>query len=159
MNLFTLVALLLMVLAVAGSFTPVLPGALLSIAGILVYWWSTGYTSPGTFFLAAFILTGLTAALVDYFGGALAARAGGASSRTSLAAGMVGLLLFFVAGPVGILVGIAGTVFLREYMRTGEREKSLRAAAYSTAGVLGSAVVQFMVTVSLLLAFMIALIV
>ncbi len=159
MEFFTLLAILLMLLAVAGSFTPVLPGALLSIGGILVYWWSTGYTSPGTFFLTAFILTGLTAALVDYFGGALAARAGGASSRTSVAAGMAGMLLFFVAGPIGILAGIAGTVFLREYMRTGRREESLRAAAYSTAGVLGSAVVQFVVTVSLLLAFIIALMV
>ncbi|MFB6190176.1 MAG: DUF456 family protein [Candidatus Nanohaloarchaea archaeon] len=158
-ELFTALALLLMVLAVAGSLTPMVPGALLSVLGIGVYWYGTGFTRPETWFLAAFILTGLFAVAVDYLSGALAARAGGASTKTSIAAGIAGFLLFFLLGPIGILVGVAGTVLAREYLRSGDTRASTRAAVYSVIGVLGSTAVQFVITVSLLLAFLIALLV
>ncbi len=157
MDVFVFLSIVLMVIAVIGSFTPVLPGALLSVSGILIYWWSTGFTSPGPFFLAGFILAGMTAFLLDYFAGTVSAKASGASTRTSLAAGLAGLIFLLVLGPVGILIGVALTVFIREYLRTGDREGSLRAAVYSTAGILASAVFQVLITVSLLVAFLVAL--
>ncbi len=158
-ELFTLIAAALMILAVVGSFVPMMPGALLSILGILVYWYGTGFTRPSTFFLVAFILTSIFAVAMDYFSGVIAAKAGGASARTSIIAGAVGFLLFFVLGPLGILLGVVGTVFIRQYLLTGEKDRSLRTAAYSAAGVLGSAIIQFLVTVSLLVAFLITLVV
>lgn len=157
-ELFTLIAITLMVVAVIGSFTPMLPGALFSIAGIMVYWYGTGFTRPGTLFLVAFVLTGLFAVAMDYFSGIIAAKYGGASTKTSIIAGLIGFMLFFVLGPIGILVGVAGTVFVREYFLTDDEKHSSRAAIYSAAGVLGSAVIQFIVTVSLLIAFIVALI-
>jgi uncharacterized protein YqgC (DUF456 family) len=135
------------------------PGALLSITGILVYWYSTGFARPDTWFLTAFILTGLFAVAMDYLSGVVAAKVGGASTKTSVAAGIAGLLLFFILGPVGILIGVTATVFIREYLRTGNSGQSSKAAVYSTIGVLGSTVVQVVVTVSLLVAFVIALLV
>jgi uncharacterized protein YqgC (DUF456 family) len=159
LSFFALIAVALMILGVVGSITPMVPGALLSIAGILVYYWSTGYTRPGIIYLIGFILVGLIAVLTDYFAGSIAAKAGGASTKTSIIAGVVGFLMFFVAGPIGILVGVAGTVFLREFLISGDKEESMKAAGYSTLGVLGSTVVQLLITVSLLIAFIIALII
>ncbi|MFB6292095.1 MAG: DUF456 domain-containing protein [Candidatus Nanohaloarchaea archaeon] len=158
-ELFTAAAVLLMLVAVAGSLTPMAPGALFSIAGILVYWYGTGFTRPDAWFLAAFMITGVVAVLTDYLAGTVAAKAGGASTKTSIAAGVVGLILFLALGPIGILVGVAGTVFIRQYLVSRDRDRSLKAATYSVIGVLGSAVVQLTVTVSLLLAFIIALVV
>lgn len=159
-TLFTVLAIALMVLAVIGSIVPMIPGALLSITGILVYWWSTGYARPGTLFLASFIIVGLVAVLTDYFAGSIAAKVGGASTKTSIVAGMVGFLMFFTPlGPLGILVGVGGTVLIREYLRTGDAESSAKAAIYSTIGVLGSTAVQLVVTLSLLVAFIVALII
>ena len=157
--LFVAIAVLLMVVGVIGSVAPMVPGAMLSIAGILVYYWSTGYSRPELWFLTGFILVGLVAVLTDYFAGSIAAKAGGASTRTSVIAGIVGFIMFFVAGPIGILVGVAGTVFLREFLISGDAEKGLKAAAYSTIGVLGSTAVQLLITVSLLSAFVVALII
>lgn len=159
MELTTLLAVVLMVLAVVGSVTPMVPGALLSIAGIVVYWWSTGFTRPGPVFLAGFLLAGTIAVLTDYFAGIVAAKAGGASTKTSVVAGLIGFLLLFVLGPIGILVGVAGTVLVREFLRTGDFEGSAKAAFYSTVGVLGSTLVQLIITLSLLAAFLIALLV
>lgn len=156
---FTAVAILLMVLAVVGSVVPLMPGALLSIAGILVYWWSTGFSAPGPIFLATFVLVGLLAALTDYLAGSIAAKAGGASTRTSLIAGVAGIVGFFVLGPIGILVGVAGSVFVLEYAGGAGRDRSLRAAAFAVVGVVGSTAVQLVVTFSLLIAFVVALLV
>jgi uncharacterized protein YqgC (DUF456 family) len=158
-EIFTVAAVLLMVLAVAGSLTPMVPGALLSILGIGIYWYGTGFTRPEAWFLATFVLTGFFAVAVDYLSGVVAARIGGASTKTSIAAGLAGFLLFFVLGPAGILLGVAGTVLVREYLRSGDARASSRAAVYSVIGVLGSTAVQFAITVSLLLAFVVALLV
>ncbi|MFB6191042.1 MAG: DUF456 domain-containing protein [Candidatus Nanohaloarchaea archaeon] len=156
---FTVAAVLLMVLAVAGSFTPMVPGALLSIIGLGVYWYSTGFTRPDAWFLAAFTLTGLFAVATDYLSGIIAARMGGATTRNSAIAGIAGFLLFLALGPLGILLGVAGTVLALEYRRTADSRGSIKAAGYASIGVLGSTAVQFVITVSLLLAFITALLV
>lgn len=158
-TLFTLAAIALMIIGVIGSVVPMIPGALMSITGILVYWWSTGFTRPSTVFLTGFILVGLIAMITDYFAGSIAAKVGGASTRTSILAGIVGFLMFFVLGPIGIIAGVAGTVLVREFLRTGDADSSAKAAFYSTVGVVGSTVVQVIITLSLLIAFIIALIV
>lgn len=127
--------------------------------GILTYWYGTGFTRPGTFFLAAFILTGLFAAATDYLSGIVAARIGGASTRNSAISGIAGLMLFLVLGPIGILVGVAASILLLEYNRTGDSWGSARAAGYASLGVMGSTAVQLVITVSLLVAFIVALLV
>lgn len=137
---------------VVGSVIPGLPGALLSLVGVSLYWWHTGYADPGPLWFVILTLAGVTAIGFDLLGGAVATRAGGGSSRSTAAAGIVGLLLFFVAGPFGVLVGVAGTVFLLELLGGGTTSESLRTAAYATAGVLASALVQLLVTISILVA-------
>lgn len=147
----TLAAIAVALVGVVGSIIPGLPGAPLSLGGVLTYWWHSGYTEPGTLALAGFVLLAVLATAADLLGGAVAARAGGADLRTSLLAGGVGLVLFFVAGPFGVLLGVAGTVFGLEFYRGGGPRASARAAAYATVGMLGSVAVQFVVTVAILI--------
>ena len=143
-----LVAFALLVLGVAFSVVPILPGPPLSLAGILTYWWATG--DPGLVVLLALVTVGVVAVLVDWLGGAVAARASGVSTRVSLLAAVVGLAGTVVLGPVGLLAGVAGTVFVATYRTERDTGKSLRAAAYATAGVLGSAVFQTLLTGAIL---------
>lgn len=150
----TLLAVGLLVLGFVGSVVPALPGALLSVAGVLLYWWSTGYADPSTLVLAGFLVVGLFAAAVDYFGGAVAAGAGGASRWTVAAAAVVGFLLLFVVGPLGVILGVAGTVFALEFRRHGDVRRGGTAAVYAVVGVLGSALVQLLLTGSMLVGFL-----
>ncbi|MFB6133950.1 MAG: DUF456 domain-containing protein [Halanaeroarchaeum sp.] len=152
-------AVAFMVLGVAGSLLPLVPGAALSIAGVLLYWWHTGYASPGPVVLAGFVAIGVLAVLADHLAGVVAARAGGASTRNGVLAGLVGAVLFVPLGPLGILIGVGGSVFVLEFREHGDRPRSVRAAAYATVGVLGSGVVQFVLTTSLLVAFLVVLVV
>ena len=146
------VALGLLVLAVVGAVAPLLPGALLSFAGIVLYWFSTGYTSPSTLVVVVLSLVALGTAAVDYFGGALAARAGGASTLSTVLASVVGVVLLFLTGPVGLILGVGATVFAVEYWRNRDARGSARATLYAVAGILASTVVQVLTTLSLLVA-------
>ena len=154
----TLVAAGLLVLGVVGSVVPALPGALLSLVGVLLYWWSTGYADPSAPVLAGFVLVGLLAAAVDYFGGAVAAGVGGASRWTVAAAGAVGVVLFFVAGPLGVILGVSGAVFALEFVRHGDARQGGNAALYAVVGILGSALVQVLLTASMLVAFVLVVV-
>lgn len=153
-----LVAFGLLLAGVVGSVVPVLPGAALSLVGVYVYWWGSGYAEPHVAVLALLTLGGLFAVVFDWIGGAVATKASGGSTRSTAAAGVVGFLLFFVAGPLGVLLGVAGTVFALEYVGGDSTTASLRTAAYATAGVLASAVVQLLVTLSIFLAMVLVLV-
>jgi uncharacterized protein YqgC (DUF456 family) len=150
------VALTLLVAGVVGSVVPLVPGPLLSVAGVLVYWWSTGYADPGAAFVAGVLLVGVGAVLVDWFAGAVATAASGATTAATVAAAVVGVLGFLVAGPLGILVGAAVTVFAVELLVTRDAGQGLRASLYATAGLPASAAVQALVAASVLLGFLVA---
>ena len=146
------VALAVVAAGVIGSVLPLVPGGLLSVAGVLGYWWASGYAEPPVLLVAALVTVGVLATLVDYAGGAIAARAGGASLATTAAAVLVGVVLLFVAGPLGFVLGLAATVFVIEFAQHADAEASLRVALYATVGVLASTVVQVLLTGSILVA-------
>ncbi|MFC7046198.1 DUF456 domain-containing protein [Halobacteriaceae archaeon GCM10025711] len=133
-DLVVLLAVALLVLGVVGSVVPLLPGAPLSLAGVYLYWWHTGFTDPGVVAVVGFTLVGGFATVMDYFGGPIGASAGGASLLTSVLAGLVGVVLLFTLGPVAMVVGIPVAVFLLEFRRhddveTGSGPRSTRPSA------------------------------
>ncbi|MFB6114698.1 MAG: DUF456 family protein, partial [Candidatus Nanohalobium sp.] len=86
-----LLTAVLLILGVVGAFLPMMPGALLSLAGLSVYWWSTGFTQPHIPIVLLLYMTGLTALIFDPFAGAIGSKAGGASDKTVHAAAIAGL--------------------------------------------------------------------
>ncbi|WP_226041869.1 DUF456 domain-containing protein [Natrinema sp. DC36] len=152
----TVVAVALLVGAIVGAAVPMVPSGLLSLAGLGVYWWGAGLEELSVLTFAVLIFIAVITTLVDFFGGSIAARAGGASWLTTAAAAIVGIVLMIVTGPLGLLVGLFGTVFVLEFVRNGELEGSTRSAVYTTIGVLASTAVQVLLTVSILLGFLAA---
>jgi len=146
-----IVAFVLLLAGVVGSVAPVVPGGVLSLAGVLVYWWASGFSEPNLFILSGVLFVALLAVAVDWLSGAVSAKAGGASTRTVVVATLVGLVgLTF--GPVGFLVGTAGTVFLLELADGGEFEESARAAGVTLVGMVTSSVMQVLLTAGVLVA-------
>ena len=151
-----LLAIALLVAGVVGTLVPLVPGGLLSLSGLFLYWWQSGFAEPGPVTLAVLAALGALTLLVELFGGSIAARAGGASWETTGAAAVVGIALMVVTGPIGLLVGLFGTVFVLEYVRGGGVDHSARSAVYATVGILASTAVQFLLTLSILLGFLVA---
>lgn len=148
------VAVGLLVAGVLASFVPLAPGALLSLAGIYLYWWASGYTEPGTVFLVGATLLGLFALTLDYLASALSTRVSGASWKTTAIAAAVGVSLLFLTGPIGAVVGVVLAVFALEFERSGEFEKSIRIAGYTLVGLLLSKGLQVILTTGLLVGFL-----
>jgi uncharacterized protein YqgC (DUF456 family) len=152
-NLVLAVAVALLVLGVVASVVPAVPGAVFSLAGLLFYWWQTG--EPGTLALAVLVLFALTAVVLDYLAGVVSARAGGASWRTAAVATLAGLVLTFVLGPLGFVLGTGGVVFVVEFARYGDFERSKKAAVYTTAGVVASTFVRILLNMTVLVLFLV----
>jgi hypothetical protein len=146
------VPLALLALGVVGSLLPLVPGPLFSLAGVGYHWWQTG--EPGPLLLATLVVLGLVALAVDYLGGAVAARAGGASLRTTVAATVAGVVLALVVGPLGLVLGVGGTVLALEVRRHRDLDAGLRTALVTVVGALAAGLVQALLTGTMLVAFL-----
>jgi|GEM_PF-4530525 Protein of unknown function (DUF456). len=75
-------------------------------------------------------------------------------------AGFAGIIGFvFLGGPIGVLIAVAGTVFLREYLVSGDISKAKKAGIYSAVGFLSSMFMQAIITFVILIGFVITLII
>ncbi|MFB6302369.1 MAG: DUF456 domain-containing protein [Haloferacaceae archaeon] len=146
------VAAALMAAGVVGSVLPALPSGLLSLAGVYAYV-LFGAEPIGPLLLVGLTLVAGVAAVAEQFAGPVAARASGASTGTALAAGAGGVVLFFVAGPVGILVGMVAVVLALELRRGAAPRTALYRSAGTVLGILVSSAVQILLTASVLVAF------
>lgn len=149
------VALALLVAGVVGSFAPLVPGALLSLVGIYYYWWTSGFAEPGVLFLVGATLLGALTLAFDFLSSVISSTASGASLKTAAVAGVVGFVLLFVTGPVGMLAGVVIVTFALEFERSGDLERSGRTAIYTTVGMLASTAMQVLLTVALLVGFLV----
>jgi len=136
---------------VLASFVPVLPGGVLSTLGVGYYWAVTG--DPGVLALLGFVALGGLTVAVDLLGGAVSARAGGASARTTAVAAAAAIALLSILGPFGALLGVVGSVFALEYRRHGDVRRGVRTAALTAAGMLASSAMQAVLTLSMLAGF------
>lgn len=151
-DLITIGSLVLAALGILGAFLPLLPGPLLSVGGVLLYWGGTGYTDPGPVVLGGFLLVGIVAVIADVLGGAVGASLGGGGRWAMVLAAIAGLVLVPIAGPLGVLLGVAGVTFVVAYRETADVRTGLQAAAGATLGLLASVVVQVVLTVGMFLA-------
>ena len=118
------VTLLVMLVGLAGSVLPALPGVPLIFISALVYAYFTGFEYVGA---AVLVLLGLFAALAfvaDFVATGYGARRFGASSWGTaggtiggILGALVGTLFFGVGAIFGLLAGSVGGVFLGEYLR------------------------------------------
>lgn len=156
-ELVTTLALVLMAAGVAGSFLPLLPAGLLSLAGVYLYYLAApaGAPSLSPWLLAGLTVVGVLTALLEQFGGAIASRAGGAETTTTVAAALASVLLLFLVGPLGVVVGTVGVVLAAELSRGKEPRTAAVAAVWTAGGILASSVAQFLLTLSMLAAFVV----
>ncbi|MEM4780846.1 MAG: DUF456 domain-containing protein [Halalkalicoccus sp.] len=149
-----LVAVALLAGGVLASFVPLVPGALLSLSGIYLYWWQSGFAEPGPVFLVGATLLGLLALAFNLLSGVISSTASGASLKTAAIAGFVGFALLFLTGPLGMLAGVVVATFLLELDRSGDVRESVRTAVYTTVGMLASTAMQVVLTGALLVGFL-----
>lgn len=148
----TVLAFAVLAVAVVSAFVPAVPTGIISLVGIGLYWWGTGFTEPGTLALVVLAGASLLTVAADWFGGVVAARVSGASTVTTAVAGAVGVALLFVTGPVGMVVGSAAVVFALEYRKHRNASSGAVAAGAYVVGFFASALVQALLAFAVLVA-------
>lgn len=141
-----IIALLLMILGILGSFLPVLPGPLTSWAGLLVLHFTEGVEMSHTFLIITFVVAMLIYVL-DYIIPAIGTKRFGGSR-----AGMIGTTLGLIIGllspiPFGIIIGPFVGALVGEMIHRNDIDKALKAAFGSFLGFIASTFLKFIVAI------------
>ena len=122
-GIMTLLALILLVLGLLGTFLPALPGLLLSLCGVLIYKYGTDAPLSMAYI---WIFAALTVAsmVLNYVIPARTNRKYGGTrwgSIGSVIGTMVGM--FFIPVPLGFLIGMFAGVFIGELLHDANDKK------------------------------------
>lgn len=151
MTLLAAVTITLLVGGVVATVVPRVPGGpVLSVAGVVTYWWGTGYTEPSTGVVVLLVLLCTVSIAGSLVGPVLASRIGGTPTLTTAVAGAVGAVAFFFWGTSGLILGVFGTVFVLEYLRRGNLVASATSSIVVVLVTFASKVTKVLVTVGVL---------
>ncbi len=103
-TLYYLIAIALILIGLAGTVLPALPGLPLVFAGMLVAAWADGFQHVQWWWLAVLGLLTLCSMAIDFWATAHGAKRVGAS-RKAVVGAMLGTFGGLVFGPFGLLVG------------------------------------------------------
>lgn len=142
--LLLILAVVLLLTGMLGSFLPVLPGVPLSWVGLLLFY-LTSVVPMNYTFLGITLLIALVVVVLQYAIPALGSKYFGGSKK-----GMIGATLGLVAGifipiPFGIIIGAFAGAFLGEIINKSDSRTATKAAFGSFIGLLASTFMEFMV--------------
>ncbi len=149
-----LVATLLLV-GLAGTVLPVLPGTGLIFLGILIYALSFGIETVGVVTLVVLGIAAALSLLFDYLGSAYGAKRYGSTRwgvTGSILGGLVGMVVFNV---IGLILGVFFGAAFAELLFAGKStEHSLKAGWGSVIGFLGGTVLKFLLGLIMIIVFL-----
>ena len=138
-------AIVLFVIGMAGTILPILPGAVLVYAGILLYGFMTDFA---TLTMNFFLLQGLALLLIfaiDFLASAAGTKRFGGSRAASIGAilgTIVGLIIF---GPFGIILGPFLGAVLAEILQGKKVEEAVRVGFGTLIGILGGTILKLII--------------
>lgn len=112
---------LAILLGVAGTVVPVLPGSLVVLVAVLVWAAVTGTPTAWVVFAAVGLVIAIGQVVMFLVPGRRL-KAAGIPGRTLLVGGLLGVVGFFVVPVVGLFLGFVGGVYLMELARVGSAE-------------------------------------
>ena len=150
--LIQIVSIILLLLGIIGTFLPVLPGLLLSLAGLLIY--KFGTDAPiSMVYIWIFVFLTILSAILNYVIPARTNRKYGGTRWGSLGSiiGTIGGMLF-IPIPFGFLIGMFLGVFIGELLHDAtDKKKAWNSTKGAMIGFLYGTGFNFIVGVAMLL--------
>ena len=156
-TLLWIAAIALIVLGLAGTVLPALPGTAFVLGGIVLAAWIDDFTRVGVGTLAVVAVLAVAAWVLDYAAGLLGARRAGASRQA-----LVGAALGTVAG---LLMGVVGVLFMPlvgaaigEYLARRDERNALRVGIATWLGILAGLLAKVALAFAMIGVFVVALV-
>lgn len=153
--LILVITIIFFLLGVLGTLIPALPGIGLVYAGILIYAFADHFTVIEVSTVVYLGIAALIASGAQYIGSVWAAKSAGGKKR-ALVGTFIGALFGTMAGPVGIFVGAFSGALAGALLEGSNPEKAARVAFQSVVGIIGGSIIQFLLSLALIAAFIIA---
>ena len=146
MDIFLLIlGLILCLLGIIGSFSPIIPGPITSWFGLLVIHFSKLIPFDNQFLIITFLIAALIFAL-DFIIPILGLKKLGGSKK-GLIGSTIGLLLgLFLAGPFGLLIGSFFGAISGEYVNNNSLKKSIKPAMGTFIGMAVGTTIKFLIS-------------
>lgn len=152
------IAILLILVGVAGSFLPALPGLPLVFAGMLLAAWINDFQLIGVYTIVGLAVLAVLGVVIDHAAAVLYAQRAGASRQ-----GIIGAVLGTIAG---VFTGLWGLVFMPlagaaigEYLAHRDMLRAGKIGAATWYGLLAAAVLKLAITFTMLGIFIAALLI
>lgn len=153
--LILVITIVLFLVGVLGTLIPALPGIGLVYAGILIYAFADHFTAIEVSTVVYLGIAALIASGAQYIGSVWAAKSAGGKQK-ALIGTFVGALVGTMAGPVGIFVGAFAGALVGALLEGSTPHVAARVAFQSMVGIIGGSIIQFLLSLALITAFIIA---
>jgi uncharacterized protein YqgC (DUF456 family) len=134
-TLYYLLAGILILVGVAGTVLPALPGLPLVFCGMLLAAWAGGFEQVGAAMLVLLGVLTLLSLGIDFFATAMGAKRVGAS-RLAVIGAVIGTVAGLFFGPIGLLTGPFVGALVGELMHSREVRQATRVGVGTWLGIL-----------------------
>lgn len=134
-TLLWILSVALIVVGVAGTVLPALPGTLFVLAGIVLGAWIDDFSRVGWVVVVAVTLLALLAWALDYVAGLLGARKAGAS-RQALVGAALGMVAGLFMGLVGVLFMPLVGAAIGEYLARRDQRRAVHVGVSTWLGIM-----------------------
>ena len=152
-TLLYLLAIVLVIIGLAGTVLPVIPGALLVFAGLFVAAWADGFARVGTLALVIIGVLGALSFVADFVASLLGAKRVGASPLALFGAALGGAIGLFLGLPGMILGPFVGAVAGELIARGGVRQAG-KVGLGTWLGLVAAAVVKVIIAFMMIATFL-----
>ena len=149
-------SLLLLMLGLAGTVLPALPGTLFVAGGILLGAWVDDFSRVGWFSLTVVAVLALLASVLDYVAGLLGAKRAGASRQAIIGAAL-GTVVGLFMGLIGILFMPLVGAALGEFLARRDQHQALRVGVSTWLGIMAGLIAKVVIAFMMIGVFIAAL--
>lgn len=156
--LWLIIVFALILIGIAGTLVPLLPGIPLIFVAIGAYGWHEGFQQVNAKYL---VIMGTLAALsiiVDYLSTTLGAKYSGSSKKGAWGAFIGTLAGLFLFPPLGLIIGPWIGAFLGEYLEVQDVDKAVKTGFGTVLGLFSGMIFNFVLALIMLLSFIIIII-
>ena len=148
---------ILIILGIAGTVLPMLPGIPLIFVSIAAYGWYEGFHHVTPKYLVILAGLAIISVFVEYLATTLGAKYFGSSKKGMWGAFIGTFIGLFIFPPLGILIGPFAGAAIGEYLELNDLEKAVKVGIGTVAGLFSGMIFKLVLAVAMAISFVVVI--